>query len=113
MGMNQMMNSGMQPLFSTILLFVFAYIVQIGINKIETSTDIDMLAQFIKHGSVDLQYIEVDRRFFVILVLTLLLELTAQYANSRITNNSQINVVVKGLEKFYKKYNKPLKAHTN
>lgn len=106
LGMNKLMNTGMQPLFSTLLLFGVSYIIQIGLDKTENSNPIDKI---FKEDTIDLKFFEVDTSFFVILTFTLTLELLAQISSGSMEKRSQIDNIVKGMEKFYKKYDLKLK----
>jgi hypothetical protein len=104
LGLSNLMNTGLQPLISTLLLFGFSFLIQIRISEIEKSDENDIITKFIKSKPVKYKYIELDRKFIVLITLTLCVELLVQYAALKIDNDSKANIVVKGLETFYKKY---------
>lgn len=100
-GMNKLMNTGIQPLFSTILLFGVSFIIQIGLDR---SEDNNPVKKIIDGETVDMEFFEIDTSFFIILTFTLIIELLAQLSSKSMKKRSQIDIIVKGIEKFYKKY---------
>ena len=96
LGMNKLMNSGMQPIFTTLILFAVSYIIQIGMTEVVEQKE---------SKNIDLKFVTVDSSFMTVLAFTLAIEFLAQMAASTMKHSSQVNVVVDGLEKFYKKHN--------
>jgi hypothetical protein len=94
LGMNQLMISGMQPIFTTLLLFAVSYIIQIGMKVVEPKESKD----------IDLSFVTIDSSFLTVLAFTLAIEFLAQMSASSMKRSSQVNIVVDGLEKFYKKH---------
>jgi hypothetical protein len=105
LGMSDLVKSGMQPLIATLLLFGISFGVQFGLEQIKNSKQTDSLSLFIKQGTINLEYVDVDRQYITILIITLLLELLIQYAYGNYIATKQIDMIVKGMEKFYKKHN--------
>ena len=99
LGMNTLMNSGMQPIFTTLILFAVSYIIQIGMKEVIEPKNSKL---------VDLSLVSVDSSFVTVLVFTLAIEFLAQMAVSTMKRSSQVDVVVDGLERFYKKHNMKL-----
>ena len=104
LGMSDLLKSGMQPLMATLLLFGISFGIQFGLEHIKKSNQTDSLALFIKQGTINLKYVDVDRQYITVLIITLLLELMIQYAYGKHATSKQIDLIVKGMEKFYKKH---------
>ena len=102
--MSDLLKSGMQPLMATLLLFGISFGIQFGLEHIKKSNQTDSLALFIKQGTINLKYVDVDRQYITVLSITLLLELMIQYAYGKHATSKQIDLIVKGMEKFYKKH---------
>ena len=105
LGMSDLLKLGIQPLFATLLLFGVSFGVQFGLEQIKNSKQTDSLSMFIKQGTINLKYVDVDRQYITVLIITLFLELLVQYAHGKYVNTKQIDLIVKGMEKFYKKHN--------
>lgn len=104
LGMNKLMNTGMQPIFSTLLLFGISYLIQMGLNEIKSSDGNDYVTTLLKNKPVNMNFAEIDGSFFILLTITMFIELLAQYATLQMNNKSKANIIVKGMETFYKKY---------
>ena len=93
LGMNRLMNTGMQPIISTMILFTVSYVLQqVMRERLEENEEKD-----------DLKLAKVDRPYLIILTSTLLVELLTQMMSASKKKSNQIDIVVAGVDKYFKK----------
>lgn len=106
-GIKDLMKHGMPPIYATLALAISGFVAINIVHQLrETSVD-DPLHKFLEN-KVQIGNLKIVPELIVSSILACFVELLFQHLYINNEKSSQLDVIVKGMEKFYKKHNMKL-----
>ena len=106
-GLKDLMKYGMPPIYATLALAISGFIAINIVHQLRATSIDDPIKEFLGN-KIKIGKLKIVPEVILCSILACFVELLFQHMYLRNEKNSEIDVIVKGMEKFYKKHNMKL-----